>query len=153
MPCEILKCLYHAHIYPLLLYCNLIWSTTFDTHLTCLNLQHKKIIRIITKSGYLDHTSPLFKNTQILKIEDITKFEIATFMFKNLANSSPEPVHDYPTRQRHLLRIPSHHLSLFRRSLLYLGPITWNSIPSHIKSLLSPNLFKKKYKQHILESY
>ena len=153
MPCEILKCLYHAHIYPLLLYCNPIWSTTYATHLNCLNIQLKKIIRIITKSGYLEHTSPLFKNTQILKLQDINKSVIATYMYINQINTPLEPVHDYPTRQRHLLRPPAHEHMLFRRSVMYLGPTIWNSIPPHIKTLSSINLFKKKFKQHILESY
>ena len=66
MQCQVLKTLYYAHIYPHLPYCNPIWSTTYVTHLTCLNLLHKKIIRIITNSSYLEHTTPLFKTQKSL---------------------------------------------------------------------------------------
>ena len=116
-------------------------------------MQLKKIIRIITKSSYLEHTSPLFKDTQILKLQDIKESAIATYMYNNQSNTPPVPVHDYPTRQRHLLRLPALQLELFRRSVTYLGPTTWNSIPPHIKTLSSLSQFKKKFKQHILNSY
>ena len=59
--CEVLKTLYYTDIYLHLLYCNPIWSTTHATHLKCINLLHKKIIRIITQSSFLEHTTPLFK--------------------------------------------------------------------------------------------
>lgn len=106
MPCEILKTLYYAHIYPHLLYCNPIWITTYTTHLTCLDRLHKKIIRIITKSSYLEHTT-LFKITKILKLQDITKLSIANCMYKNYISASL-PSHQYPTQHRTALpSIPS----------------------------------------------
>ena len=41
-PIEVLKCLYYAHIYPHLNYCNPIWSNTYSCHLYHLNVLHKK---------------------------------------------------------------------------------------------------------------
>ena len=152
VPCEVLKTLYYAHIYPHLLYCNPIWSTTHATHLKCINLLHKKIIRIITKSSFLEHTTPLFKNTKILKLEDITKHSIATSMYKNQINVSLPP-HEYTTRHREQLSIPSHRLSLFRHSTVYLGPHIWNSLPHPIKNAPSLNVFKSKLKYRLLYSY
>lgn len=152
MPCEVLKILYYAHIYPHLLYCNPIWSTTYVTHLTSLNLLHKKIIRIITNSSYLEHTTPLFKNTKILKLQDITKLSIATCMYKHQISASL-PTHLYPTRHREQFCLPSHRLTLFRHSTMYQGPLIWNSLPQHIKNAPSLNIFKNKLKLHLLDTY
>ena len=39
MPQNVLKCIYYAHIHPLLTYCNLIWCTTYTTYLIPLKMQ------------------------------------------------------------------------------------------------------------------
>ena len=154
MPPYVLKCIYYAHIYPILNYCNPIWCSTYPTHLIPLQLQLKKIVRIITNSDYLAHSSPLFKQTQILKLEDISKIAIATFMYANKNNSlNLLPTHDYPTRNRDLLRPPTHRLTTFRHSMSYLGPTIWNSIPSHIQNSLSLNIFKNSLKKRYLSNY
>ena len=154
MPPYVLKCIYYAHIYPLLTYCNPIWCSTFPTHLNPLQIQLKKIVRIITNSDFLAHSSPLFKQTQILKLEDIAKISIASFIYANksiLLNLLP--THNYPTRQRDLPRLPAHRLTGFRHSTTYLGPAIWNTIPTSIQNSLSLNVFKNKLKKHYLTTY
>ena len=41
-PNSILKCLYYAHIYPYLIYCNPTWSQTYPCHLY-INVLHRKV--------------------------------------------------------------------------------------------------------------
>lgn len=154
MPLDVLRCIYYAHVYPLLTYCNPIWCTTYSTYLIPLKLQLKKIVRIITNSGYLDHTPELFKQTGMLKLDDITNFTIATFMYKNKNDHhSLLPTHSYNTRHRHNLSLPSHRLTKFQHSMTYLGPVVWNTIPSHIQDSQSLSIFKKQFKKHILNNY
>ena len=83
MPQNVLRTIYYAHIHPLLNYCNPIWYTTHCTYLTPLKLQLKKIVRIITHTYYLEHTNLLFKETKILKLEDITQLAKVTFVYLN----------------------------------------------------------------------
>ena len=45
------------------------------------NLQ-KKAIRIITFSSFIEHSSPLFKDLNIVKLSDIITFQLAVFMYK-----------------------------------------------------------------------
>ena len=151
MPPYVLKCIYYAHIYPLLTYCNPIWSSTFPTHLHPLKLQLKKVVRIITNSAYLAHSSPLFKQTQILKLEDISKISIASLIYANKSIlQNLLPTHNYSTRQRDLPRTPAHRLTGFRHSTTYLGPVIWNTIPPNIQNSLSLNVFKNKLKKTLL---
>ena len=154
MPLDVLKSVYYAHIYSLLTYCNPIWCTTYPTYLIPLNLQLKKIVRIITNSTYLEHTKPLFKQTRLLKLNDITKLSIATFMYTNKTEmSNLLPSHNFGTRHRDNLRLPLHRLSKFKHSTNYLGPVIWNTIPPQIQDAPSLNTFKNRLKKHILSSY
>ena len=106
---DILKVIYYAHIHPLLTYCNPIWCTTYPTYLIPLILQLKEIIRIITNSNYLEHTNPLFKQTKMLKLDDVSKLAIATFMYsnKNIIQNLLLS-HDYNTRHCDNLTLPLH---------------------------------------------
>lgn len=98
MPQEVLRTIYYAHVYPLLTYCNPIWCTTYPTYLIPLKLQLKKIVRIITNSNFLECTNPLFKETKIIKLDDITKFAIATCMYSNKNKiQNLLPSHDHNT--------------------------------------------------------
>ena len=44
----------------------------------------KRIIRTITNSGPRDSTSPLFKKLELLKLEDIFKFELLKYMYLHI---------------------------------------------------------------------
>ena len=157
MPSKVLKTLYDAHVLPHLQYCSPIWCSTYPTHLLPLFRLQKKIIRIITNSDYFDHTEPLFKTTNILRIYDINRVQIAIYMYKLLQgttiNTALLPQHNYPTRTRENLRIPQHTLTLYQHSLSYLGPKTWNAVPDYIKTLPSLMSFKRQMKKYITSQY
>ena len=55
-------------IYSYLNYCNLIWGSAEDGIIQPLFILQKKAIRIVNKSHYLDHTSPIFKSLETLTI-------------------------------------------------------------------------------------
>ena len=158
MPINVLQVMYNAHVLPHLQYCTPIWCNTYPTHLLSLFRLQKKIIRIITHSDYYEHTQPLFKEMNILKLFDINKLQISIDMYKsinvrNMPASVLLPQYDYPTRARENLRIPQHKLSIFQHSLAYSGPKTWNSVPIYIQQLRTLYLFKKHYKKHIIAQY
>ena len=41
----------------------------------------KKILRIVTSDNSIDHTEPIFKNLNLLKIEDLYKLKMWKFYF------------------------------------------------------------------------
>ena len=156
MPNNILTILYNAHVLPHLQYCSPIWCNTYPTHLLPLFLLQKKIIRIVTNSGYFDHTQPLFKSMNILKLFDINKLQTAVYMHKLVSTTNPLhllPQHNYPTRTCEHLRVPQHNLTVFQHSLAYSGPKLWNVIPDSIKTLPTLPSFKRQYKKHLLSQY
>ena len=71
LPQKTLVKLCYGLFYPHILYANLIWGETYAIHLNVIEILEKKVVRIITGSAYLAHTSPLFFKTKILKINDV----------------------------------------------------------------------------------
>ena len=76
-----LRTLYFSMIYPYLQYCSLVWSSTYPTNLSRLVVLQKRVVRIINKSDFLAHTSPIFKELHLLKLQDIRILQICQFMF------------------------------------------------------------------------
>ena len=93
----------------------LVWG---HHHRTTTQLQ-KRAIRVITFSKYLAHTEPLFKNLNILKVEDIFRLQQLKFYYRFIIVTLPDyflslsfsgNTHPYRTRKRHELQpIRIHH--------------------------------------------
>ena len=73
--------IYYSLIYSHLQYCISTWKHASKTALEPLEKLQKRIVRIITNSPSGAHTAPLYKQLNILKLNDIFKLEIAKNMF------------------------------------------------------------------------
>ena len=78
----ILISLYYALIYPFLIYGIIAWGNTYPTTLQPLYVSQKKVMRIITFSKFDEHSSPIIKSLNIIKLFDLVTLSIAIFMFK-----------------------------------------------------------------------
>ena len=70
--------LYYSLIYPHLTYCNTVWCTGARTPLDSIHKIQKKIVRIITFSNRRQHSVPLLKSCNMLKILDIKRYMTST---------------------------------------------------------------------------
>ena len=154
LPQKILKILYYAHVHSSLTYCNTIWGSTHQAHMQSLTLMHKRIIRLITNSAYLEHTRPLYKSTEILNLTDLNKFLNISeyFNFYRPLNANL-PLHNYQTRHRNLYRPIRNRTRLCDKSYLHLSPIYFHQLPLHLKSIGVKNKFKKEVKKYLLSQY
>ena len=57
-----------------------VWGMKADQ----LEILQKKAVRIVTKSNFIAHTDPLFKQLNVLKIKDMFKVKILKFYYKLL---------------------------------------------------------------------
>ena len=161
-PKHILKTLYQTLTYPYLNYCNLVWGTAHNTNLLPLIRMQKKCIRIVNKAGYLDHTEPLFKLSNLLNLEQIHIISCAKFIYNCYkTNSYPNfrsrltlnsDIHDYNTRISSNLRSPFERLDSGRKSFLIKGIKIWNKLPDGIKSANSIIYFKSKLIKWVSEN-
>lgn len=157
--------LYYALIYSHLSYCTLVWGGSSKKNLERLLKLQKKAVRIITYSKYLEHTNPLFKNLSLLKVIDIYRMQIASYMHKHvyccpsriLSNSLSTPQGAptvYATRNSgNRLFIQAYRTDLRGKSITLIGPRIWNSLPLCLRNIPSPAIFKRKLKSHLISPY
>ena len=69
-----LKLGYNALIYPLFIYCNVVWGSCCKTYLCNLNIIQKKLVRVMSFRNRFEHTTLLFSNYNMLTIENINKY-------------------------------------------------------------------------------
>ena len=153
LPQPTITSIYYSLVFTYLKYCNLVWGGTSATYLQSLLLMQKKVVRIIYNETYLAHTSKLFHDSAILKINDIFKFNVALFMFKNRNLPLFHNFHQHDTRNRNNLVPVFHRLSQTQRSLSFLGPATWNSLPQNLKEIRSEHTFKRELKKYLILGY
>ena len=105
LPLCIKTMLYNTLILPHITYGIMVWEYQRNR----LNKIQKKAIRIITSNKYNSHTEPLFKQLNMLKLEDLLKLQLK-FYFKFNEGSLPvylqnwditpnARVHNYNTRE------------------------------------------------------
>ena len=85
-----LRTLYFSLIFLYLDYNLLNWSSTYPTNLDCLNISNKKAVRLILSKNGREHASPLFKELDILPLEEHIKLKRGTFMWKLDNNLLPQ---------------------------------------------------------------
>ena len=73
--------LYHAFIYPYLLYCLEVWRNALDSHIKPLCLLQNKAIRIINFSHYKASSDPIYITLDILPLQKLVTHRIALMMY------------------------------------------------------------------------
>lgn len=109
---DILVRFFYALIYPFLIYALYAfltaWGNIYSISLGQLVVLQKKAVRIVTFSPLDEHSSPLFRHLQIIKLVDLIELFTGTFMYKYYNNLLPSnfsdlftpvnQVHSYNTR-------------------------------------------------------
>ena len=122
----------------------------------------KRIIRIMTNSGFRDPSLPLFAKLNILQVDDVIKLEVAKLMHSVLGNDKPQfkklklsaQIHEYQTRHSTQLNyfLPQKRIETGKKSFQFYDPKIWQEVPSDIKTHSFEN-FKVKYKRYLLSFY
>ena len=152
LPLKTLISLYYSFIYPYLIYCNLIWGSTFQTHLKPLEILQKKAIRNKNRAPYDSHTNQLFIRNKLLKLKDINLFYQSIHVYKSYSNFSPL-LHPYATRNSSNLNPTFQRTVGTQRSLSYSAPSVWNRLPAHIREAPSLAIFKRMLKTYLIDQY
>lgn len=76
LPATIKRLLYDALFNSHLCYCFLVWGKTTALNMSKLSVLQKKMVRLISNAPFLEHTAPLFKQHQIVKISDLYTYKL-----------------------------------------------------------------------------
>ena len=121
----------------------------------------KKVIRCINKAFHNAHTEPVFIRNKILKLDDLYKFELSTFMFDCINGLLvPTPILDYfttnatihahHTRQRNIPHVTQTFGTISERAVTHKGPKTWTEILQTIRLHQNKNIFSRLLKKTII---
>jgi hypothetical protein len=136
-----LKTLYFSLIHSHLSYCTPILSCASNSNTQIIYKVQKKAIRTITRSAFLAHTNPIFKDLKILPLpKPITYSELKLMhsiiygycppslcsLFQHNEQREINVVHNL--LNVHDITVPFPRIELFKKSLLFRQPTEWNSL-------------------------
>ncbi len=159
LPKKALLSLYFALFHSHLTYCPSIISCTSNQNIQKIFKLQKKIIRIITLSGYSSHTSPLFKNLKILQYPDLINqsklnimhtihYETAPSSLLNLWPKNQIRNRNYELRNTDDYEIPRSNYAFFTRSPAYSFTKLWNN-----STTVTPHRNHKTFKIAVKNMY
>ena len=149
-PQEIKCLLYNSLIVPHINYCITAWGF----HRNRITIIQKKAIRIITASSYISHTEPLFKQLNLLKVEDILTLQELKFYFKYNQGILPKYLQNWnfiPNSKIHnhnnTRKITTLHTfktkhEFAKKTLKYNLPYTINNTPYIVKDKVNTHSFQ-----------
>ena len=165
-PLDTLKSVYYALFYPFLTYGITVWGATHEKFLHPVSVCQKKAVRAMTFNDPLAHTSPIFSELQLLKLEDIHCLHISSFVYECHNKLAPIHFRDYFTQMSEshsyntrgaargdFFLVRKNTLQYGLRSICFNGAKIWNTIPSDIRNSPSIRNFKNKLKKRFLQSY
>ena len=149
--------LYYAFCYPYIKYCIEIWGGTNDTTLLPLIKRQKRLVRVISGAPYRAHTENLFKELNVLKLNNVFQLSVSMFMYKFVNGLLPNVFknfykcnnmnHSYNTRQSSLFQTPAVKSDLLFRSIRIKGVHIWNYLFKNIDVNVGLSSFKYNVKK------
>ena len=160
---EALTTLYYSFIYPYITYCNQVWGSNYKSRLNRTVVLQKKALRIVTHSEYRCHTSPLFKQLNLLTVENVNNFLIGIFMHRRFHDTLPSVfngffqinsnIHEHQTRTSQQLHTPIIKTDIGKFNIRYRGSKIWNYIISNgINPEVSEASFKIALKKFLVNN-
>ena len=157
LPRSTLITLYNALFMSFLQYGIVAWGQTFDSYIEPLFKLQKRALRAISHQPFLAHSLPIFKDFNSLRIVDIFKLRLLSFVYESINKVAPDCFHNFFSLNS---SVHCHDTDLFLanintsqyglKSIRYLGAKLWNELPTAIRTLSSKFSFKKSLKHHFL---
>ena len=131
--------IYYTLVYPFLHYCISVWGCTWPSFLNKFIVAQKKVFRCIFFIKKFKSTSEIFSKYNLLNVRSVHKYFLLLLIFKTIKEID-SPTFPFIDRERVTrenstnLHIPRFQTSLYKNSIVCLGPRIWNSLPTHLKN-------------------
>ena len=117
-------------------------------------------MKVLSSKKFRYSTDRLHSDFEILKVNDMVKQQVLTFVFNYFNNRLPSVFNNYfetlasshGINTRHgsfLVRKVNHKTFIGAHSIKIQGPDLWNKLDNNLKSILNVKLFKKKFKYSV----
>ena len=153
---ENIKTIYYALVYSRIKYGLSVYGQACANKMKRIQTLQNQLLKVLSCKNYLYSTDQLHDEFELLKINDLTKQEIATFVHNFFSNSLP-PVfdgyfetlasnHNRNTRNgENLLKIHNHP-TFAASSIKIQGAKVWNNMSNNLKNIPKVKNFRKKFK-------
>ena len=149
------KTFFQAHIQSGIDYASTLWDSASDSLQKPLKSLHRRAIKIVLlKRTSLTHKD--YKAAQILPLSSRLMSNKGRFVHKIVSGRAPMYlstkllINQSSRNSSRKLNVPIPRRDLFKTSLVYSGPVLWNSLPSKLRLPVSPSVFKKHLTLHML---
>ena len=136
---------YKSMLLPILEYGDIFFCAASVANKKRLQTLQNKALRCALGRGLETSTEQLHAEAGILKLKYRREQHLLNYMFDRAQNHTLHmPKSSIKTRSQNkkLLKIKRPFTEKFKKSLAYLGPKTWNSLPDQFHSALTKNYFK-----------
>ena len=155
--------LIHAFVSSKLDYCNGILYGLPDYQIKKLQRLQNTAARIVTRTKFTDHISPVLQDLHWLPIKQRIIFKLLLITYKALHGHAPayitallqeyKPARSLRSSTQNLLSVPRTYTSNYGdRSFSVAGPALWNSLPDTIRKSDSVSQFKSTLKTLLFQS-
>ena len=134
------------------------WGRNKSPEMKKISLLQKRAVRIIDNAKTASHSDPIFFKYKILKLNDLTDFNQATFMYKYTKNLLPSSFNDTFKKLGNFERSLNYQIDILNTgSLEYLPSYAllkiWNNLPLDLKRSTSLGIFKKSLLAMLSDAY
>lgn len=140
-------------------YCGSVWLHGNVTLINQLQSTCNQFLRLIFGKRRDENVDHLYKSLRILKVEDISYFEMASLIFDFHDEELPicyDAIFQKCssiTRTEKKLALPGMSKTVSQQALSYSGPKFWNKLPNYLKKIDTKEIFQKRLKSYLISKY
>ena len=153
---ENIKTIYYALVYSRIKYGLCVYGQACQNKMKRIQTLQNQLLKVLSRKNYLFSTDKLHDEFELLKVNDLTKQEIATFVHNYFSNSLPSVFdgyfetlasnHNRNTRNgENLLKIHT-NTSFTNPTIKVQGAKVWNNMNNDLKKIPKVKRFRKKFK-------
>ena len=139
-------------------YMIVVWGGTESYLIKSIQVMQNRVARYVTKLSWFTPTRTLLKQCNWMSIKQLIFFHTVIQLWKVRKAAIPVGLNAYFTQAQTrsgltgTLAIPQFNSSLARKSFLVRAPLSWNMIPSELRSIQEIRPFKSKLRAWIMEN-
>ena len=139
-------------------YCNSTLVGASNHNISRLQLVQNNLARVVCQASRHDSATELLKKLHWLPVQHRIEYKIQSLTHRVLTTKEPDylfslltqykPTRNLRSKTKSLLEVPLAKTMTGSRAFCVAGPVLWNSLPDHFRTLTHHETFKKHLKTH-----
>ena len=154
MPYNSLKIISEGWFNSVLIYCLPLYGGSEKGKLEDLQILQNKVARLVLNLPPWSNRAELYGHIGWMTVKQMVFYHTSTTIFRVRKTKEPEHLASYLVKENrnNNIIVPQSNLTLYRRSFIYRGILSWNSIPKEIRNTEKIEDFKKMVKVWIFQN-